>query len=70
MTDWTEIEDIAHHIATLANCNVADLALLADNDICGAETELSSRLAQVRLMQIKEEDRQARANKAAGMFAK
>jgi hypothetical protein len=68
MTDWTEIKDLAHHIATLANCDTRELELLADHEICGAETELSSRLAQQELLRIKEEDRQARANKAAGMF--
>lgn len=66
MTRATEITDTLHHQFTLGNCDERELALLADFDVPGAEMALTCRLAAQRLLQIKAEEKQKRANKAAG----
>lgn len=60
--------DALHRQYTLSNCSEAELALLVDFDIEGAETELSTRLAAKRLLELTAAEKQRRANKAAGMF--
>ena len=60
--------DALHRQYTLSNCSEAELMLLADFDVEGAETELSTRLAAQRLLELKAEEKLKRQNKAAGMF--
>lgn len=55
--------DTLHHLFTLGNCSEADLQLLADFDIPGAETELSSRLAAQRLLVLQSETQARRKAK-------
>ena len=65
MTDWTEIPDLLHHQFTLDNCDEAELELLADHNIPGAETALSCRLALRRLAALKLEEKAKRAKAQA-----
>lgn len=68
MTHRTEIPDLLHHLFTLGNCDERELALLADFDVPGAETELSSRLASQKILALKAEAELAKEAKSAGMF--